>query len=130
MTNGRFEEWLKGGEISRPNGIHFHNNQLLVGNNGDRRLKAFNLTEKKVVAAVNMGAGIIDGIRTDENGDLLVSLYEGQIYRITKSGNIIKVLDTTVPPLRTADFEYIPTLKLFIIPTLENNKVFSYQFKE
>lgn len=130
MTNGQFEEWLRGGEISRPNGMHFNKGLLLVGNNGDNRLKAFNPSDKKVVAAVNMGAGIIDGIRTDENGDLLVSLYEGQIYRITKAGDVVKLLDTTVPPLRTADFEYIPAAKLFIIPTLENNKVFSYRLEK
>jgi sugar lactone lactonase YvrE len=130
LTDGKFTEWLRGGGRTRPNGIHFHNDKLIVGNNGDNTLISVDLSTKKVTTITNLGPGIIDGIRTDENGDLLVSHYEGKIYRVTMSGQVTRLLDTTVLPLKTADFEYIPAKKMFIIPTLENNKVFSYQLEK
>jgi sugar lactone lactonase YvrE len=127
LSNGTFEEWLNGGEISRPNGLLVHKNQLIVGNNGDNCLKAVNLADKKISTIVNLGKGIIDGIKTDKEGNYLVSHYEGKVYRITPSGQVTKLLDTSVPPIRTADFEYIIGKNLFIIPSLEGNRVVTYQ---
>lgn len=129
LSNGKFEDWLKGGEINRPNGLLAHKGKLIVGNNGDGSLKTINLADKKVVKAVNLGDGIIDGIRPDGKGNLLVSHYEGRIYRISPSGAVTKLLDTSVEPLFTADFEYIPSKKLFIIPGLQSNNVRTYKIK-
>ena len=130
LANGKFEEWLKGGEISRPNGLLIHKNRLIVGNNGDNCLKAVNLANKKVTTIVNLGKGIIDGIKTDKDGNYLVSHYEGKLYRITPSGEVTKLLDTSVPQFRTADFEYIIEKNLFIIPSLQGDRVTTYRLKK
>jgi sugar lactone lactonase YvrE len=127
LTNGTFEEWLKGGEISRPNGLLVHKNQLIVGNNGDNCLKAVNLADKTVFTIVNLGKGIIDGIKTDKEGNYLVSHYEGKVYRVTPPGEVTKLLDTSVPQFRTADFEYIIEKNLFIIPSLQGDSVTTYR---
>ena len=70
-----------------------------------------------------MGAGIIDGIRVDNQGRLLVSHWEGQTYVITDDGQLTRVLDTMPERLNTADFEFIVARGLLIIPTFLGNRV-------
>ncbi len=65
FAGGKIEEWLKGPEIGRPNGLHVSGGELLVGNNADGRLKAVNLSTKAVRTVAALGAGIIDGIETE-----------------------------------------------------------------
>lgn len=130
FAEGRFEEWLKGDEIRNPNGLHVHENHLIVGNNGDKCLKSVNIADKRISTIVKLGPGIIDGVKTEKNGNYLVSHWEGKLYRITPQGQITKILDTTAPGINEADFEYIVAKNLIIIPTFFDNKLIAYKIKE
>ena len=130
FAEGRFEEWLKGDEIRNPNGLHVHENHLIVGNNGDKCLKSVNLADKRISTIVKLGPGIIDGVKTDKDGNYLVSHWEGKLYRITPQGQITKILDTTAPEINEADFEYIVEKNLIIIPTFFDNRLIAYKIKE
>jgi hypothetical protein len=125
--DGKFEEWLKAAQIRNPNGLHVHKNKLIVGNNGDNCLKSVNLETKEIIKIVNLGPGIIDGIKTDKDGNCIVSHWEGKVYRITPSGQITKLLDTTVPEFNCADLEFITEKDLVVIPTFMKNKVAAYK---
>ena len=127
FSDGQFEEWLEGDEIKNPNGLHIQGGQLLVGNNGDHSLKSFDLLDKKIRFIVNLGPGIIDGISTDQDGDFIVSQWEGKLFRITSEGQITKLLDMTAPKVYTADFTYISEKNLIIIPTFFGNRVIAYK---
>jgi sugar lactone lactonase YvrE len=130
FSGGTFEEWLTGGEILRPNGLHIHNGRLIVGNNGDQTLKTVDLSDKKVEILARMGPGIIDGIKTDRAGRILVSHWEGKVYRVTPGGIVTKILDTTVPEINTADFEFVAEKNLIVIPTFQNNGVMAFRLSE
>ncbi|NIM91571.1 MAG: hypothetical protein GTO17_11560 [Candidatus Aminicenantes bacterium] len=129
-SDGIVEEWLKGEEIRNPNGLHVHMNHLIIGNNGDGCLKSVDLADKKITTLVKLGPGIIDGIKTDKDGNFLVSHWHGKLYRITQEGKITKLLDTTAPEINEADFEYIPEKNLFIIPTFFDNRIVAYKITE
>jgi DNA-binding beta-propeller fold protein YncE len=127
FSNGKFEEWLKGTQIRNPNGLHVHTSKLIVGNNGDNCLKSVNLESREISTIVNLGPGIIDGIKTDKDGNYIVSHWEGKVYRITPSGQVTKLLDTTVPGFNCADLEFITEKNLLVIPTFMKNKVAAYK---
>ena len=125
--NGEFEEWLVGGDIEAPNGLHIHDDRLLIGNNGDASLKAADLTTGDISTIARFEPGVIDGIRTDGAGNILVSHWEGRIYCVTPSVAMTsKLLDTSVPGPYCADFEYIPAIGLIVIPTFFENTLHAY----
>ena len=123
LRDGSVEPWLVSDEISRANALWVHGERLLVGNSGDGILKAWDLHTRRVEDIASLGWGFIDGIRVDENGDYLVSLWEGQIYRITPSGEVTETLDLSPSRLNTADFEYLPATRTFYFPIFLANKV-------
>jgi hypothetical protein len=129
FSDGEIEEWIKGGEIKNPNGLHVQGKKLYVGNNGDHCLKAVDCETKKVVETMDLGPGIIDGIQSDEKGNLFVSHWEGKIYRISPDGGVEKLLDLSVPKTNTADFAYWEERGLIVIPTFTKNRVLVYQLR-
>ena len=90
---------------------------------GDGLLKRVELATGSVEPIISLGAGIIDGIRTDESGDFLVSHWEGQLYRITPDGRIERLLNGQPDRWNTADFEYLPNDSVLLIPTFLDNRV-------
>ncbi len=127
FSGGVIEEWIKDDEIRNPNGLHVLGRELIVGNNGDNCLKAVDLESKKISKIVNLGPGIIDGIRSDGKGNLIVSHWEGKVYRVGSDGAVEKLLDLTALGINTADLEFIQEKGLFIIPTFVNNRVLVYR---
>ena len=109
------------------NGVEVRDGHLIVGVNSDRRLRYIDLDDRTVTKYVRLGSGNIDGIRSDEDGNLLVSHYEGRLYCISPEGEVTKLLDTSVPEINIADFEYIPEKDLIIIPTFFDRRVTCYR---
>ena len=72
---------------------------------------------------LSLGAGIIDGIRVDGEGNLLVSHWEGQLYRISPEGEVTELLDALPQRWNTADFEYLPDRGVLLFPTFLDNRV-------
>lgn len=130
FTEGTFEIFRGGDEIDSANGLFIYKNSLLVGNSGDGFLKAVHLGNRGVTDIACLGAGVIDGIRVDNEGNLLVSHWEGQVYLIYPTGEVIEVLDLMGEGLNTADFEFIKEKNLLIIPTFMGNKVVAYKLKD
>ena len=130
FSDGRIELWLDSDEIIQANGIWIDGDRLIVGNTGDAMLKAVALEDKRVSNIVCLGSGVLDGIRIDNHGNYLVSHWEGQVYAVTRSGAVVKVLDTAGEGLNTADFEYIREKNLLVIPTFLGNNVVAYRVTE
>jgi hypothetical protein len=101
-----------------------------VGNTGDGKLKAVHLRDKTVRDIVNLGVGVVDGIRVDNRGNYLVSHWEGQTYVISPSGGVVEILDTLYDGVNSADFEYIRERDLLIVPTFIDNRVMAYRVSE
>lgn len=126
LEDGEAEEWFGGREIGRANGLHLHGNELLIGNSGDGLLKAVDLEHKTLRRIACFGAGVIDGIRLDNDGNYIISKWDGQVYSVTPGGDVVEILDIRAEGLNTADFEYLPEQNLLVIPTFLGNKVVAY----
>lgn len=131
IASGKAEEWLKGAEIARPNGLHLLGGKLIVGNNGDGRVKSVDLATREVRTIADLGTGIIDGIESDAAGNLLVSHNEGRLFRITPSdgtaSRVTKLLDTSVRGIPLANFAFLAGKGLAVFPTFTDNRVVAYR---
>ncbi len=127
FKNGEVEVWTDSDEINRANGLFLHEDKLLVGNTGDGCLKSVELANKHISTIACLGAGVVDGIRVDNDGNYLVSHWEGQTYIVTPQGDVTEILDTMAEGLNDADFEFIKEKNLLIIPTFVGNKVVAYR---
>ena len=130
FTNGKFEVWEDCYEVYRANGMFIHNNKLLFGGNpGDPFFKSIDLETKKIENIASLGAGVIDGIKLLNNGNYLVSHWEGHIYIVTQTSEVTEISDT-VGLFNCADFEYIKEENLLIIPTFCENNLMAYRVIE
>jgi len=127
FADGRFEEWLAGGDIQDPNGLVVDGDRLIVGANGDQSLKAVDLKTQEVTRIARLGSGVIDGLSLDRNGNYLVSHWQGRIYRVTPRGEVTRLLDTSVVGAYSADFGYAPEERLILIPTFYGDRVSAYR---
>ena len=125
--DGTVDVWLNEG-INWSNGLYVRGNELIVGNSGDGFLTAVDLDTKRVRRIVCLGARVLDGIRSDRQGNWLVSHWEGQVYRVSPDGTPVEILDLLPEGQNTADFEYIPERGLIVIPTFVGNRVTAYRY--
>jgi sugar lactone lactonase YvrE len=131
FKDGKFETWLQNDEIKKPNGLMIDNNKLLIGNSGDGCVKSVNLSDKTIKTIICIGSGsIMDGIKTDGQGNYLISDYNGRVFRVFPSGETRELLNTKAPHYYCADFEYIPEKHLIIIPGLFDNRIMTYKINE
>ena len=96
---------------------------------GDSALKYIDLKSQKTEKCVAFDSGVIDGIKPMGKETLLVSVARSQLFGVSESGKTIKLIDTTVPRIFLADFEYIKAKKLLIIPTLRSNRLIAYKLE-
>lgn len=130
FNKGKFEEWLTGPEVSRPNGVSCFKNKLFWGNCGDGKLKAIDLISKEIKTIADLGPGIIDGVLVEASGQILVSQNEGRFFRISTTGQVSLLLDTTVIGQNLADFALIPELNLVIFPTWLDCQVTAFRLNK
>ena len=127
ISGGRAEEWLNSPDIAAPNGIQILQEKLIVGVNGDGCLKTVDLATKAVSVLANLGQGTIDGLESDQKGNLLVSHNEGRVFRVSFDGRVETVLDTTGLRMNIADFTYVPGRNMLVFPTFTDSRVAAYR---
>jgi sugar lactone lactonase YvrE len=120
------EVWLQSPQIVRPNGLHVAGDQLVVATNGDRCLKTVDVATKEVTPVATLTLGIIDGVKSDAQGNYLVSINDGRLVRVSPEGQVSTLLDTTAMRTNIADFDYIPEKKMLVLPTFLDNRVVAY----
>lgn len=117
------EQWLSGTDVAEVNGLHIRGDELIVTNNGDGTLRAFDLESKQMRVIARMPEGGLDGVEDDGRGNLLVSHFEGRLFRVSMDGDVEKLLDTSGPGMGCANFVYVPESKMLAIPTFTDNRV-------
>jgi sugar lactone lactonase YvrE len=131
LVNDKFEVWLTRDDFKGANGILADKNKLLVGTSSDASIKVIDLTTKEVSVLISLSAGsVMDGLKSDGNGNYLISDYFGRIFKVTSKGESTLLLNTKAPKYFTADFEYTPEKKLLVIPSLEDNRIICYKIIE
>jgi len=127
ITKGEVEVWLDGMEVLDPNTLKIIGDQLYVGASGDQSLKAFDLSTKEMKIVADFEPGFIDGIRSLPEGELLVSLWGGKLYKVSAKGEVEPLLDLSNAGIYIADFEYIHESGMLYIPTFFENRVMAYK---
>jgi hypothetical protein len=125
----KVEAWLAGPAIPQPNGLLVADGVLLVGTSGDGSLKTVDLRTKAVTELACFGAGIVDGIAADADGNYLVSINAGRLFRVTARGEVAKILDTSVVGMNLADFTYIPAARTAVFPTYTDGRVAAFTIR-
>ncbi|MCS7003982.1 MAG: hypothetical protein NZM38_01500 [Cytophagales bacterium] len=125
FKNGKVEEFLSDTTLGKVNGLHFEVDRIVFATFGDAKLKAVDLSTKKVsILADGIETG--DGIADIERDVYLVSGWNGEVYFFEK-GSLTKLLDTKEAKINAADIEYITTNKLLLVPTFFKNTVAAYE---
>jgi hypothetical protein len=126
FSNGVFEAFIPAGQISQPNGLHAEGGTLYVGSNGDGTVRAVDIADGSMKTFAALGPGFVDGIESDGSGGILVSHWEGRMYRVGSGGEVSRILDTTSPGMNIANFSYDGKRRRVIIPTFSSDSVVSY----
>jgi sugar lactone lactonase YvrE len=127
LTEGALEVWLEDERLQQPNGIHVVGGEMFVGANGDQALKAVDIETKNVRTVARLGEGIIDGVSSDEQGNIIVSHWEGRVLRVSPQGTVTKLVDTTIAERQCADLEYVADLGVVVVPTFFDGRVVAYR---
>ena len=116
-----------GADVRQPNGLLLDDGTLLFGNTGDRCVKALDLATGRIRGVVRLDEGIIDGLRTDGAGNLIVSLWHGSVFRVTPTGRVTDLVGTDHAVVPAADLEYVAAERLLVVPTYFGNRVAAYR---
>ena len=131
LEDGKFIEWLISAELTQVNGILADKNNIWVGTSGDGSLKAIDLKTKQITTLFTFGKPtIMDGLKKDVEGNLLISDNAGRLFRISPDGKSELLLNSKSRQINLADFEYIPENKAIVIPTLDDNRLMMYKLNE
>jgi hypothetical protein len=126
IHDGIAETWLADNEINAPNGMFYHNKEMLIGTK--KGIYSVRLTDKRVWPLVKVEGGI-DGLKFDGHGNILISDWAGKIQLIDEENNLTVLLNTTEEGINAADFEFIPEKNMIFVPTFSDNRVMAYELK-
>lgn len=119
--------WMEGGELMKPNGIEFHEGFLYVGCSGNSAIIKINIISREVTQIVKIADGsVMDGLQVIENGTVIFSDYAGHLFCLQPGGEPVEIINTVSTQVKIADFEYMPTLNLLVIPGLYSNILVCY----
>jgi hypothetical protein len=123
VRGGLAEAWLRGPDVSLPNGVCVGGDRLVWANNGDSRLKAADLKTGRIVPIADLSGGLLDGVSNGPDGSWLVSHNEGRLFRVGEKGEVTLLLDLTVTGVNIADFAYIRDRNMIVFPTFYDGRV-------
>ena len=119
------ETWLEM-DAPSPNGLFVEGGYLLVGTQGN--LYRVSLVEKTGVKYIE-GTGSIDGLAPDGRGGYVISDWSGLTQIIYPDKVAVVLLDTGADGINAADIDYIPSMRLLLIPTFFDNRVRAYRIE-
>jgi sugar lactone lactonase YvrE len=114
-------------KLGGSNGILYVDNKLLLATWADSSLIEYNLATKAIKKYSN-NLPRPDGIEPTGDGSYLVSSWQGLIHRVTPSGTRKLVFDSTKDKISSADIDYVPSMKMIIVPTFFRNSVAAYMY--
>jgi sugar lactone lactonase YvrE len=125
ISGGESEVWLDDTLITNPNGLYTESGYLVIG---CKKIVKAGLTSRKMTEWLG-GTGSIDGLEAIGDGRYLFSDWQGSVYLIDSDKRVEKILDTSPAGINAADIEYIPSRKLLLVPTFNDNRVVAYELK-
>jgi len=128
-SKGVLSVWMSEG-LNGPNGLLAEKDRLLVASQGSQDFVSVDLmTRAKTSLAQGVGRG--DGIAfTGIPGYYVVTDWSGEIFMINPDNTKVSLLNTKDQQSNTADIEYIPELKLLLVPTFFKKSVVAFKLEE
>jgi sugar lactone lactonase YvrE len=117
--------WLDDEILTGPNGLFVDGNQLLIGCG---KIVRAGTDDKKITAWID-NTGNIDGLEGTGDGRYLFSDWQGNVYLVGTDKKMEKILNTSSEGINAADIEFIPSGKLLLVPTFNDNRVMAYELK-
>lgn len=125
IYNGKQELWLDDEILTGPNGLFVEGEELLIG---CKKIVRADIKDKTMQIYLDDTGGI-DGLKGTGEGGYLFSDWLGNVYLVHKDKSIEKILDTSGAGINAADIEYIPAMKLLLVPTFNDNRVMAYELQ-
>lgn len=136
LNNNNFSIWLETDELENPNGLHFTEDDIIVGCWGKMtdgfatevpgHLKRISLNSKNI-SSIGDGSSVgnLDGVEgNDEIGFYVTDWFNGGLFHITAKGEVNKLLELGQG---SADHELIIKKDLILIPMMKDNKLLAYK---
>jgi hypothetical protein len=115
--------WLKDPRLEQVNGLWVENGKLYAGN---RSVWEIDIKTKEMKELFG-GTGGVDGLEKIGENAFIFSNWSGRIFYYLDD-EMAKMLDTSEINLNTADIDYVPELKMVLVPTFFGNSVEAYIF--
>ena len=136
LHEGKFEIWLEGDALENPNGLHFEEDDIMLGSWGKMtdgfatevpgHLKRISLKDKEI-SSVGDGSpvGNLDGVEgTEDTGFYVTDWFNGKLLLISRKGKVSELLDLNQG---SADLEFIVEKNLILIPMMKDNVLTAYE---
>ena len=136
LSNGQIETWLESDELENPNGLHFTEDDIILGSWGKMtdgfateipgHLKRISINSKNI-SSIGDGSpvGNLDGVEgDDETGFYVTDWLNGGLFHIDTNGNVIKLLELSQG---SADLGFIKKKDLILIPMMNDSKLLAYK---
>jgi sugar lactone lactonase YvrE len=136
LTGNNFSIWLESDELDNPNGLHFTEDDIVVGCWGKMtdgfatavagHLKRVSMKTKNISSIGDGSAvGNLDGVEgDDETGFYVTDWMNGGLFHINSKGDVTKLLELSQG---SADHEFIKSKDLILIPMMKDNKLLAYK---
>jgi len=125
MTKGKVDVVYSDTELGGTNGIFVEGNMMYLAGAVSGNFYRMDMSSKKIEkVATELPGG--DGV--ERYGDaFFVSNWNGQVFHISSTGEVMLLLDSQEAKLNAADIEVIQDKKLLLVPTFFGNTVTAYQ---
>ncbi len=136
LSGDDFQIWIESEELDNPNGLHFTEDDIIVGCWGKMtdgfatevagHLKRISITTKNI-SSIGDGSpvGNLDGVEgSDELGFYVTDWLNGGLFHIKSNGEMTKLLELSQG---SADHELVIKKDLILIPMMKDNKLFAYK---
>jgi sugar lactone lactonase YvrE len=128
IDGGQSVVWMEDTALQRPNGLFAEDDQMLLASSRGGFLAPIDLESKQVQEAWLEDIPSADGIVKLQNGDYIVSTWQGEVHYVAaESGETLKLLDTKAEEINSADIGYIPQQELLLVPTFNDHRVVAYK---
>ena len=128
LQNEQVTTWMSDSSLQRPNGLFAEDDRILLASAGGGFLAPINMSNKTVEAHWIDEIPSADGIIKTDNGDYIVSTWQGEVHYVDPENNQSqKLLDTKAEKINAADIGYIASQNLLLVPTFNDNRVVAYK---
>ncbi|MGM0565163.1 MAG: ATP-binding protein [Bacteroidota bacterium] len=125
LNNNKVQVFKNEG-LKKPNGM-LTSGKWLINGNENYILKIHTKTHE--TQKIETAVGGIDGLKFYDSNTYITSDWTGNVHKVNASGEAELLFSTADDDIQAADFEYVPSKKLLVVPTFFNNTVAAYQLQ-